>query len=163
LIGCVFFQGNNTVNLDAKGRLAVPVKHRERLAESSASRVVVTINPRARCLWLFAENDWDTMALALGRMTSLDRTKRALQQLLLGNATDAELDSQGRILLSAELRAYAGLQKRVTLVGLGSKCELWDADAWTTNLDDLVAQANTADSQLSARLDEMDGMDDMPL
>jgi len=159
----VFFQGNNTVNLDAKGRLAVPVKHRERLAESSASRVVVTINPRARCLWLFAENDWESMALTLGRMTSLDRTKRALQQLLLGNATDAELDSQGRILLSTELRAYAGLQKRVTLVGLGGKCELWDADAWTRNFDDLVAQANTADSQLSAQLDEMDGMDDMPL
>ncbi|MEJ2576953.1 MAG: division/cell wall cluster transcriptional repressor MraZ [Gammaproteobacteria bacterium] len=159
----MFFQGNNTVNLDAKGRLAVPVKHRERLAESSGSRVVVTINPRARCLWLFAENDWEGMALALGRMTSLDRTKRALQQLLLGHAADAELDAQGRILLPADLRAYAGLNKRVTLVGLGSKCELWDADAWTHNFDDLVDQANTTDSHLSVQLDEMDGMEDMPL
>jgi len=159
----VFFQGNNTVNLDAKGRLAVPVKYRERLAETSASRVVVTINPRAHCLWLFAESDWESMALALGRMTSLDRTKRALQQMLLGNATDAELDAQGRMLLSSELRAYAGLEKKVTLVGLGSKCEIWDADAWTQNFAALVEQANAAESELSAQLDQMHDMDGMPL
>ena len=149
------FLGVNTLNVDAKGRLAVPAKYRERLAECCASRVVVTINPRENCLWLYPETEWREIARKVSRLPTLKRQNQLLQRLLLGHASDMEMDGQGRILLNNELREYAGLDKRVALVGQGHKFEIWDESKWMGNREDWLAAASQRDTDLSEELENM--------
>ncbi|MCB1790990.1 MAG: division/cell wall cluster transcriptional repressor MraZ [Gammaproteobacteria bacterium] len=129
------FLGVTTLNLDAKGRLAIPAKHRESLAECCGSRVAVTLNPlsKDKCLWLYPDNEWRDVALKLSRLPAMDAKSQALKRLLLGHAAELELDAQGRILLSNELRSYAELGKRVVLVGQVNKFEIWDEEVWQGN------------------------------
>ncbi len=121
------FLGASTLNLDAKGRMAIPAKYRDALAECCASRVVVTINPSEHCLWLYPETEWNEIARKVAQLPTLNRQNLALQRLLLGHASELEMDGQGRILLSPELRDYARLGKKVSLIGQGRKFEIWDA------------------------------------
>jgi MraZ protein len=151
----VFFQGANTLNLDAKGRLAIPAKYRERLAEASGGRVVVTVNPQDRCLLLYPEPEWMDIARRVSRLSDFDPQAKKLKRILLGNAVDLDLDSQGRILLSPELRAYAGLEKRLTLLGQGNKAEIWDEGVWSSAFDAMVAEVNSPDSPLSESLRDL--------
>lgn len=153
--GQVFFQGTNELNLDAKGRLAIPAKIRERLGEAVPYRVVVTISPQDSCLFLYPESEWFDIARTVTRLPSLVEQNKRLQRLLLGNAAEMELDGQGRILLSAALRAHAGLDKRVALVGQGNKFEIWDDAAWSETMTGLVDEAKQLGSELSAGLQEL--------
>jgi MraZ protein len=148
------FVGVNTLNLDAKGRIAVPAKHREPLAQCCASRVVVTINPSRddRCLWLYPENEWREIARKLSRLPSMKRQNQLVQRLMLGHASEVELDGQGRILLSPELRAYAGLGKRVALVGQVHKFEIWDEEVWAGSRDQWIGEAFGEGVELSEEL-----------
>ena len=146
------FLGVNTLNLDAKGRMAIPAKHRDALADA---RVVVTVNPQEHCLWLYPENEWREIARKLSRLPTMDRQNRLLQRLLLGHASELELDGQGRILLSPELREYAALGKRISLVGQGHKFEIWDEQAWAGSREEWLAEANDIGSELSEQLGEM--------
>lgn len=149
------FLGVSTLNLDAKGRLAIPAKHRERLTETSGARVVVTVNPREHCLWLYPESEWSEIARKVSRLPTLNRQNQLLQRLLLGHAAELEMDGQGRILLTNELREYAHMDKRVALVGQGHKFEIWDGARWTENREDWLTEANKPDSDLSGELENM--------
>jgi MraZ protein len=149
------FLGVNTLNLDAKGRMAIPAKYRDALAHSGVVRVVVTINPREHCLWLYPENEWSEIARKLSRLPTLKPQNQLLQRLLLGHASEAELDAQGRILLPTELRDYAGLGKKVSLVGQGHKFEIWDEASWTEKREAWLTEANTVVAELSDDLSEM--------
>jgi len=151
------FVGVSTLNLDAKGRLAVPAKHRNALAECCASRVVVTINPdqRERCLLLYPENEWFELARNLSRRDSMHPTVRAMQRLMVGYASELELDSQGRILLASELRDFAGLNKKVALVGQVNKIEIWDEESWRGGKEQWLADVMAGESGLP---DELKGL-----
>lgn len=149
------FLGVSTLNMDAKGRMAIPAKHRDALADCCASRVVVTVHPQEHCLWLYPENEWHEIARKLQRLPTMVRQNQLLQRLLLGHASELEMDGQGRILLSPELREYAGLGKRLSLVGQGNKFEIWDEAAWTGSREDWLAEANDSESGLSEQLSEM--------
>jgi MraZ protein len=151
------FAGVTTLNVDAKGRLAVPAKHRHALAERCGSRVVVTINPdkRERCLLLYPEDEWFELARNLSRRNSMHPTVRAIQRLMVGYASELELDSQGRILLTAELREFAGLDKRAALVGQVNKIEIWDEETWRGNREQWLDQALPA---IDGSLDELRGL-----
>ncbi len=149
------FLGVNTLNLDAKGRLAVPVKHRQLLTDLAASRVVVTVNPREHCLWLYPENEWREIERKVSRLPTLKPQNQLLQRFLLGYASELEMDGQGRILLTSELREYAGMDKRVAIVGLGHKFEIWSEAAWVENREIWMAEANQADSALFEGLEDM--------
>ena len=148
------FLGVNTLNLDAKGRIAVPAKHREPLAQCCASRVVVTINPNRddRCLWMYPENEWREIARKLSRLPSMNRQNQLIQRLMLGHASEVELDGQGRILISNELREYAGLGKRVSLVGQVHKFEIWDEEVWAGSREQWLADALDDEAGLSEEL-----------
>jgi len=146
------FLGANSLNLDAKGRLAVPVKYRKELGASDGSGVVVTINPYERCLWLYPEAEWQDVARKVMRLPALKRQNKNLQRLLLGHASELELDSQGRILLSNSLRAYAGMTKQVALVGQGSKFEIWDEQAWNENRETWLEDVDQPESEMSEEL-----------
>ena len=149
------FLGVNTLNLDAKGRMAIPSKHRDALADCCASRVVVTVHPQEHCLWLYPENEWHEIARKLMRLPTMVRQNQLLQRLLLGHASELEMDGQGRVLLSPELRKYAGLDKKVSLVGQGNKFEIWDESTWTGSREDWLAEASDSGSELSEQLGEM--------
>ncbi len=150
------FLGVSTLNLDAKGRLAIPAKYRERLAEYCASKIVVTINPREHCLWLFPEPEWKEVARKVSGLPSLKRQNQVLKRLLLGHASELELDSQGRVLLAGELRDYGQFDKRVALVGQGDKFEIWDETRWTTGREGWVDLVANPDMELTEELENLD-------
>ncbi len=122
------FRGVAQLVLDAKGRLAIPSKHREGLC-NGGSRLVITADPGG-CLLLYPLTEWEPIQAELMRLPSFDPTSRGIQRLLVGHADDVDIDAAGRILVPPALRQYARLDKNVVLVGQGRKFELWDAAAW---------------------------------
>jgi MraZ protein len=124
------FRGANQVTLDAKGRLAMPTRYRERLVERSNGRLVATVDRADRCLLIYPLPEWEEIELKLRALPTLNPVARRLQRLMIGHAADLELDSSGRILIPPGLREYAGLQRDAMLVGQGNKFELWDEGLW---------------------------------
>lgn len=135
------FRGATALNLDAKGRLAVPAKHREALAVQSGGRLVLTAHPH-RCLLLYPQSAWEPIQQKIMSLPSLDKQASLLQRLLVGFAEDMELDSAGRVLVSPVLREFAAVEKQVMLVGQGSHFELWSAEGWKAQLDEALAQGD---------------------
>lgn len=136
------FRGANVLNLDAKGRMAMPAKYRDQLMSSCDGRLVVTVN-RDRCLLLYPLPVWEEIEAQLNRLPGLDPNVRRLQRNLMGRSEDLELDAQGRVRLPPALREFADLEKRVALVGLGKKFEVWNEDAWQQQHDDPGADNNS--------------------
>jgi MraZ protein len=151
------FQGVSTLNLDAKGRIAIPARHREALAECCGSRVVVTLSPflAQKCLWLYPENEWKLVARQIVALPTMDPKAQAMKRLMLGHASELELDGQGRILLSNELRDFGGLSKRVALVGQGNKFEIWDEASWSGGRESWLTEIASEEGGLSERLAEI--------
>ena len=149
------FLGVTSLNLDAKGRLQIPAKHRERLRDASGSRLIITIDPREKCLWLYPESEWREIERKLAKLPTMKGSNQMLQRLLLGHAQEVDMDSQGRILVSADLRDYAGLGKRVSMVGEGHKFEIWSEESWTAKREEWLKQASDSDSDLSEELQNL--------
>lgn len=124
------FQGSHNINMDAKGRLAIPAKHREMLASMCDSRVVMTAHTQDRCVLLYPETEWQAILPKIEALPTFNRAALRAQRLLIGYATTLELDSAGRVLVPPTLREYGNLGKKLMLVGLGRKFELWDEEAW---------------------------------
>jgi MraZ protein len=131
------FRGATSLNLDAKSRLAVPTKHREALQLECAGNLVLTAHPH-RCLLLYPQPAWEPIQAKMMALSSFDKQSSALQRLLVGFAEDITLDGAGRLLISPVLRDFAGLDKSVMLVGQGSHFELWNMDAWRTQLEQVM-------------------------
>jgi len=126
------FRGVNVLNLDAKGRIAMPTRYREQLVEKCASKMVVTVD-RDHCLLMYPFPDWEEIERKLVKLPSFNKQARSLQRLLVGYATESDMDAQGRILLASPLRQFAQMEKRVVLIGQGNKFELWDEQTWNDN------------------------------
>lgn len=135
------FRGLHNINLDSKGRLAVPSKYRDAIAKQCSGCLVVTIDPQERCLLIYPVDAWEALEAKLEALSSLQPAARRLQRLLIGYATDIELDSSGRMLLSQPLRDYAGLDKEIVLMGQSNKLELWDKRAWEEKRDIYINEA----------------------
>ena len=126
------FRGVTHLALDAKGRLAIPAKHREALAGAPAdgqTGLILTADP-SRCLLLYPRAAWAPIESRLMAMSAFNAEIRGLQRLIVGHADDVEMDGAGRILVPPALRQYAGLDHRVVLVGQGNKFEVWDETKW---------------------------------
>lgn len=148
------FRGVSTLNLDAKGRFAIPTKYRERLVESCASQLVITVD-KDRCLLIYPEPVWVEIENKLKALPSFNKATRILQRLYIGHAHEVEMDGQGRVLLSPKLRSFAGLEKRVALVGQGERFELWDEDVWDKQRDDWLENVNLEDLDLPPELESL--------
>jgi MraZ protein len=122
------FQGASALNLDAKGRMSVPARHRDALLVQGEGRVTLTKHPDG-CLLLFPRPEWEAFR---ARVAQLPMDAHWWRRIFLGNATELDLDSAGRILVSPELRSAAGIQREVILLGMGSHLELWDATTYAT-------------------------------
>jgi MraZ protein len=148
------FRGINNLTLDAKGRMAMPSRYRERLLEICGGRVVVTVD-RDHCLLVYPLPEWEIIESKLVNLPSLNKQARLLQRLLIGYATECEIDSQGRILLPAMLRDFAGLNKKAVLIGQGKKFEIWDEDTWNESQGMWVESVKNGDDDLPAALEDL--------
>ena len=124
------FRGFNAVTIDAKGRLAVPARHRELLSGRGVHSLIMTISPWDSCIWLYPLPDWDEIESQLQRLPAGDAEARMTRRVVLGHATDCPLDGQGRILVPQELRELVGLDRQSVVLGQGNKLEIWDEPAW---------------------------------
>lgn len=124
------FRGVTILNLDAKGRMAVPSKYREQIQAQGDGQLVVTLDMNDPCLLIYPMPEWEDIERKLVRLPSLNKQAMRIKRMLLGHAAEVELDSHGRILLPPALRELTGLEKRVVLLGQGNKFEVWDETQW---------------------------------
>jgi len=134
------FRGESALSMDAKGRLAIPTRYREHLADTCNGRLVVTISLHERCLVVYPLPDWERIEGELQQLPALDRKGQSIVRLLTGQATDCELDGHGRMLIPPTLREFAGLDRRVRLIGQMRRFELWDEASWNSRRDALLGQ-----------------------
>ena len=147
------FRGVNALTLDAKGRLAIPTRYRDRIEAVCGGQMVVTVD-RDHCLLIYPLHDWEEIERKLVKLPSLNKAARRLQRLLIGHATEVELDSNGRINVPPPLRDFAQLEKKVVLIGQGNKFELWDDDSWCKRRDEWLAEEDD-DLDLPADLETL--------
>jgi MraZ protein len=145
------FRGANKLTLDIKGRLAVPTRYRERLQERCGGNLVVTVD-KDQCLLIYPFPDWEDLERKLMKLPSLNPQARRLQRLMVGHATELELDGSGRILLPPSLREYGLLNRDVMLIGQGLRFELWDETRWNERRDEWLASADSV-TDLTAELE----------
>lgn len=146
------FRGVNSINLDAKGRLAIPTRYRAELQDSCEGQLVLTVD-REKCLLLYPLPEWEEIERRLMRLPTLNPQARRLQRLLVGHATECEMDGQGRVLVPEPLRKFAGLDKEVALIGQGNKFELWNEAVWNLRRDEWLAEESLEDiGELSPEL-----------
>lgn len=131
------FQGASALALDAKGRLAVPARHRDVLQALCEGQLTVTKHPEG-CLMVFPRPAWETFR---DKVAALPMSAAGWKRIFLGNAMDVEIDGASRFLVSPELRTAAGLSKEVMLLGMGSHFELWDAQRYAAHEAEVMAQA----------------------
>lgn len=143
------FRGASVLNLDAKGRMAMPAKYRDQLMVSCGGRLVITVD-RDCCLLLYPLPAWEEIESQLTRLPGLDQHVRRLLRNLMGSSEELELDAQGRIRLPTALRQFANLEKRVALVGLGRKFELWNEETWVEQRDAWLKESDS--EELNAAL-----------
>ena len=115
------FRGVNNINIDVKGRFGVPSRFREFLANHCSGEMVVTIDTEEKCLLIYPRPDWDDIQRRVEELPSFNAVTRRVQRLLIGHATDVQMDASGRVLLSPPLRTYANLEKKGILIGQGKK------------------------------------------
>ena len=144
------FLGSHAINMDAKGRIAIPTRVREELVAACSGRIVMTAHTEERCLLLYPEPQWQQLKPQIEALPNMNKAARRLQRLLLGYATELELDSAGRVLLPPTLRDYARFEKKLMLIGQGKKLELWSEELWFAWLDE-----SEDDGELPAEMESL--------
>ncbi len=148
------FRGINRLNLDAKGRLAIPTRYREELQQCCESELIVTVDLE-KCLLIYPLPDWKDIEQQLMNLPSLNEAARMLQRLMVGHATEAFMDTQGRVVVPPPLREFAGLQKQVVMIGQGARFELWDETRWNAKRETWLENADLGQLQLPSGLDNL--------
>lgn len=123
------FLGTHHPRLDDKGRLFLPAKFRKELAGG-----LVVTRGQERCLYVFAMPEFERITQAMNSTPVTSRAVRDYQRVFLSGASDEIPDKQGRVTIPAVLREYAGLTRECTVIGAGSRVEVWDTDAWNDYL-----------------------------
>lgn len=149
------FRGATLVNLDSKGRLSVPMRYRDLLNDASSGQMVCTIDIHHPCLLLYTLSEWVIIEQKLSRLSSMNPAERRVQRLLLGHASECQMDSAGRLLLAPVLRQHAGLTKQVMLVGQFNKFELWDEATWHQQVREDIDAEQSSSEVLSERLQDL--------
>jgi MraZ protein len=130
------FQGASALNLDAKGRMSVPARHRDALLLQGEGRVTLTKHPDG-CLLLFPRPEWEAFR---ARVAQLPMDAHWWRRIFLGNAAEIDLDGAGRILITPELRTAANIEREIMLLGMGSHLEIWDANTYAAKEEAAIAQ-----------------------
>jgi MraZ protein len=136
----MMFQGAAQLNLDSKGRLAIPSRYRDMLLAHCSGQLVLTADADG-CLLLYPQPEWQPIREKLMQLSAFNPRIRALQRFLVGHAEDVVMDAAGRVLISPTLRSFATLDKHVMLVGQGNKCEVWDEARWQAQHEKMIGFA----------------------
>ena len=143
------FRGISTLNLDSKGRVAIPTRYREELQECFDNQLIVTVAVNEKCvgepgcLWLYPMAEWEKVEHTISKLSNLNKTAGKLRRFLIGNASECEMDSQGRLLLPEKLRAFANIDKKAILTGQLTKFELWNELAWQAKEHEWLTDEDT--------------------
>ena len=143
------FRGISSINLDDKGRIAIPTRYRETLLQCCQYQMVVTVAVNERCtgesgcLWLYPLPEWEKLEQTIIKLPTLNKAANKLRRFLIGNASECEMDTQGRLLLPEKLRNFAGLDKKIILAGQLSKFEIWNEAAWNAKEQDFMDSNDT--------------------
>lgn len=149
------FRGVHQLNLDVKGRMAMPAKHRDALISSDQGQLIATIDINVRCLLIYPLSEWLEVEKKIQELPAFKPGVRQLQRLMLGHASEVEFDGSGRVLLPAVLREYAGLDKKIVLVGQGKKFELWGEDQWNVITEQAIADANSGKLEIPDEIQQL--------
>jgi MraZ protein len=147
------FRGATKVTLDDKGRMVMPTRYREQISVLSQGKLVVTVD-REQCLLIYPLPEWEQTERKLMSLPSLHPQSRRLQRLMVGHATDLELDGHGRFLLPPELRDFAKLDRHGMLIGQGNRFELWNETRWNEQCDGWLKSEETL-TDLPSELDSL--------
>lgn len=148
-------RGANALNLDAKGRLAIPGRYRDELTERCNGHLVVTLNnTKEHCLWMYPMDEWEEVEQKVVSLSSFDHNHQKLKRFLLGYASETEMDKNGRVLVPAPLRKFARITKQIYLVGQGNKFELWDEKLWNEKREQWLLEELDMD-KVSVELEQL--------
>ncbi|MDH5544910.1 MAG: division/cell wall cluster transcriptional repressor MraZ [Gammaproteobacteria bacterium] len=128
------FRGVSSLSLDSKGRMVMPSRYRQKLQEMCDGQLIVTVD-LDHCLMIYPLPEWDRIEAEISALPSLNPQAKKLKRLIVGHATDVEMDGSGRLLIPPPLRGFAELDKHVVLIGQGAKFELWDESLWSEKRD----------------------------
>lgn len=149
------FRGINEITIDTKGRLAIPTRYRPALVDEEKNLLVVTIDTEERCLLLYTATQWQIIENNLQKLPSFNVAARRIQRLLIGHATDVEVDANSRIVLPSVLRNYAHLEKDVVMIGQGNKFEVWSKTLWESRREDWLTEEGSDESELPDELKKL--------
>ena len=152
LVLTAVFRGATKVTLDAKGRMAMPTRYRGRLSARCDGQIIVTVD-KDHCLLVYPLPDWEELERKLVRLPSMNKAARRIVRIMVGYATEVDMDANGRILVSRELRDFASLEKNAMLIGQGNKFELWDEASWNEKRDAWLSEDD--DGELPADLESI--------
>ena len=148
----IMFRGTSAITLDSKNRITIPTRYRDELFADCQGKMVCTVDIQHPCLLLYPLPEWEEIELKLCELSSMNPQERLLQQVLLGNASDCEIDKSGRLLINGPLRQHAGLKKNLMLVGQLRKFEIWNDSAWQNQMQQGIAQLQSGEIELTDRL-----------
>ena len=146
------FRGVQHINMDAKGRLAMPARQREPLLTEYDGNLIVTVDTQSRCLVIYPRPEWEKIERDIQDLPTLKPAIKRFQRLVMGYATELELDGSGRVLLPASLREYANLEKKLVLVGQGRKMELWAEKLWLEERETALLESTATAAELPEEL-----------
>ena len=122
--------GTHTPKLDDKGRIFLPSRFRDELADG-----LVVTRGQERCIYVFSSKEFKNGHEKIAQAPVTSEEARRYLRVFLSGASDETPDKQGRVLLPQILRDYAGLNKELVIIGVGSRAEIWDAAAWSEYLE----------------------------
>lgn len=148
----ILFRGINAITIDSKGRIAMPTRHRDVLLQSGNHRLVMTIDTDSPCLLLYPIMEWEIIEQKIQALPSFNKAARRIQRLLIGHATEIDMDNSGRLLVPPLLREYANLDKNIMLIGQSKKFELWDENIWNKNRESWLKEEEKSSTDLPTDL-----------
>ncbi|QQC59808.1 division/cell wall cluster transcriptional repressor MraZ [Rothia kristinae] len=137
------FLGTYSPRLDEKGRLILPAKYREELAEG-----LVLTRGQERCLYVFSQAEFERVHEQLRQAPLSSRQARDYIRVFLSGASDEVPDRQGRVTVPTPLREYAGLGRELAVIGAGTRAEIWDAEAWSAYLTQKETEFSETDDEV---------------
>ncbi|ASN19767.1 division/cell wall cluster transcriptional repressor MraZ [Paenarthrobacter sp. CM16] len=134
------FLGTHSPRLDEKGRIILPAKFREELAEG-----LVLTRGQERCIYVFSQKEFERIHESMREAPLSSKQARDYIRVFLSGASDEVPDKQGRVTIPPALRAYAGLGRELAVIGAGTRAEIWDAEAWNEYLNEKEAAFSETD------------------
>lgn len=141
------FLGEFEHTIDDKGRLTIPARFRDELADG-----IVITRGFDKCLWAYTRSEWERLAEQIAKMPSAHRPSRNLARFLFSSAFDSSPDKQGRVLITQPLRDYAEIENETVIIGVMNRIEIWQPQHWS----DII---NEVEQSPEAIIEQLDGLE----